>query len=263
MNYHLKSSTRGKREYAPAVYILVFFTVVVFSINALAPTFFPAVFSFVMYPIYKSEQSFVNSTQLLAVSKEELSKENEELKQKIRELENEQQSLTLYIQENNELKEIFGRSAVRDAVLAVVLQKPPISLYDTLVLDIGRSANINVGDRVYVDGDILLGKIVEVNNKTSKVKLYSTPGEKFEVEIGENHIQATATGRGNGNFEVTLPREVEIKEGDTVVIPSITPTLFATVSSVSGDPARAFQLILFKTPINIQEIGWVLVERMK
>lgn len=259
MNYHLKSSTRRRGEYTLTLYVLAIFCFIVFVLHTLFPAFLPKVFSSIAYPIYKGEQALVLDMGRLFVSKEELIKENDELKQRIAELQNQYLALPMLMAENTELKELMGRASDRKTVLARVLVKPPVSLYDTLIVDVGKNT-INVGDNVYAEGDILIGTVSELTGPTAKVKLYSSPGEKFEVEIGSEKVSTTATGRGNGTFEVTLPRTIEIAEGDAVVVPSIQPTIFGTVTSVSGDPVRAFQQIIFSAPVNIQTLSWVVIE---
>lgn len=259
-NYHLKSSTRRRGEYALTLYILAIFLFIVFVIHTLFPSFLTGVFSALAYPVYKGEQALVADVSKIIVSKEELVKENEDLKRRISELENQYLALPMLTAENAELKELLGRSINRTTILARVLVKPPVSLYDTLVIDIGGTNGIKVGDKVYADGDILIGVISEVSGFTAKAKLYSSPGEKYDVQIGDQKVTTAATGRGNGTFEITLPRELEVKEGDPVTIPSIKPTIFGTVTSVSNDPVRAFQQVIFSTPVNMQALSWVLIE---
>lgn len=261
MNYHLKNNSRGRKEYTVPLYTVVIFGFILFSVNTLFPTFFPAFFSKITYPFYKTERALAERSELIFLSKEELLRENEELKLKIIEMENKQWSFKALVAENNELKELFGRSTGRDTILASILVKPPVTLYDTLILDIGEDEGIRIGDIVLAHGGIFIGEIVEVNANTSKVKLYSSPGETYDIKIGESNIQTTATGRGNGNFEAIVPREITINEGDSILIPSINTTLFGTVSAIIGDPSRAFKTVLFKMPVNIQEISWVLIDR--
>jgi cell shape-determining protein MreC len=161
--------------------------------------------------------------------------------------------------ENNELKSILGRDEQNDYVMAYILKKPPYIAYDTFVLDVGTDHNIKVGDKVYSSGNILIGDIAEVYSSTSKVKLYSSSGTKYEVLIGEANIQATATGRGGGSFETALPRDVKVSEGDVVSIPDISNTVFGIVGKIIADPVRSFSIIIFSQPINIYEQKWVLV----
>ena len=168
-------------------------------------------------------------------------------------------SLPLLEEENTQLKELFGRVGEDAGVLAVILKRPSETPYDTFIIDVGSEENISVGARVRVQGETVLGEVVEVYRSTSKVSLFSTPGRSVDVLIGPEGIAATAEGQGEGNFKVTLPRGVEIEEGNEVVLPNISPKVFGVVGKITGSDADPFQTILFKNPVNLQELNWVEV----
>jgi cell shape-determining protein MreC len=157
------------------------------------------------------------------------------------------------------LKELLGRTVFTNTILGAVLVRPNVSLYDTFVIDIGAREGISVGDLIVVSGDTIMGTISEVYNTTSKVKLFSTPGEITRVTIGASAISADAEGRGGGNFQAKLPRDVDVEEGDSVIMPGITQKLFGVVEKVVSNPTDPFKTILFKNPINSAEIEWVQV----
>ena len=159
--------------------------------------------------------------------------------------------------QNAEFKEMLHRNAsTSPMLLAYVIKKPPFSAYDSYVIDIGDN-KVEIGDKVYALGNILIGEIAEVNSNYAKVKLYSSYGEKYDVQIGSSNIQATATGQGGGSFEVTLPKESKVHVNDNVIIPDLEPSIFGIVKSVNIESARAFSTILFSQPINIYEVKWV------
>ncbi|MDP3962278.1 MAG: rod shape-determining protein MreC, partial [bacterium] len=133
--------------------------------------------------------------------------------------------------------------------------------YDVFILDIGDDKGLKKGDRVYARGDILIGEIAEVNGRTSKAKLYSSSGEKFGVLIGDKNIQATATGKGGGTFEIVLPHDTKIAVGDSVAVPDLTDSFFGNVEDVISEPTNPFSTVLFRQPINIYELKWLMVEK--
>lgn len=164
--------------------------------------------------------------------------------------------------ENRDLKALLNRvSDTKKQILAYILKKPPFSAYDIFIIDIGKNTNIEVGDKVYALGNILIGEIGEVNNNTSKVKLYSSYGEKFEALIGDNKIQATITGKGGGSFEVTLPRDINLREGDNVLVPDKNNSILGVIQVIIPNPAKAFSNFLISQPINLYEQKWVIVEK--
>jgi hypothetical protein len=162
--------------------------------------------------------------------------------------------------ENAELKQFLNTRVSSSSVVAYILKKPPFSAYDTFIIDAGTNNGVQNGMKVYAMGKVIIGEIVDATSRTSKVKLYSSNGEKYEVFIGDENIQAPATGRGGGAFEATLPRDVKVSEGDTVTIPHLTTTVFGVVRKVIADPARAFSTLLFSQPINIYEQKWVEID---
>lgn len=254
MNYLLKNSPRRK---SPTLLVVgIGIAAVLILLLFIAPSFLSAVFLKIISPFWSAEQ--LASTTF--TTKGELIKENTFLKQKLAELDSSDMRINQLLQENVELKQSLGRTAAKNSTLAVVLKKPPYSAYDTLIIDVGVGEGIKVGDTVFALGHIPVGKIEMVSSGYSKVSLFSNPGQKYDVNVGKNNIQATATARGGGAYEITIPRDVVIQVGDLVTIPSIYPSPFGVVSTVVAVPARAFATVLFNSPVNIHELKWVTVE---
>jgi rod shape-determining protein MreC len=160
--------------------------------------------------------------------------------------------------ENENLREAVGRHSDKNhSVLSYVLIKPGKTPYDIILIDAGQNYNIEIGDLVAVDGTIVIGEVTEVYSDTSKVELYSTPGKILTVLIGPNSIQADASGVGDGNFRVKLPKETEVKEGDNIVIPSISTNVFGVVEKIEIGSTETFKDIYFKNPVNLSELKFV------
>lgn len=192
-------------------------------------------------------------------SKKFLGEQNEELKQKVAELEGRIANYSLLYDENVKLKEIFERKGSRNLILAAIIGKPDRSPYDTLILDVGGE-KLEVGDIVYAYGDTPIGKIVEVNRDTAKVVLFSSPGQKSEVLVSGKDIFMQIVGRGGGNFEMTLPREFTVEVDTKVQLPGLAPHTLATVVEILSDPRDAYQKALLISPANIQELKFVEIE---
>jgi hypothetical protein len=58
-----------------------------------------------------------------------------------------------------------------------------------------------------------------------------------------------------------LPRDLVIEKGNEVVLPGINIRAVATVETIISDPRDSYQKALLKSPINIQELKFVQVER--
>jgi cell shape-determining protein MreC len=209
------------------------------------------------------------------VSKNTLIVENQNLRNQLSEKNGETANYSSVLNENISLKEILNRKKTsNEMILGSILSKPSQSLYDTLVLDIGSGDGVEVGDQVFAFGDIPLGYVKEVHNSTSKVVLFSTSGEKTTVVVSvvnrepdpelnntEKSISVEAIGRGGGNFEIVLPRDLTVNKGDTVVLPGIIPFVLAKVENVISDPRDPITKILLVSPVNVQEIKFVQIEK--
>jgi rod shape-determining protein MreC len=262
MSYLLRSNSRDGRKTLRSVSVVIALFIVILALQLIFPRFWGGVFSTLAYPFWKSENAVSRTLKGMTAtfkSNRALEEENIRLKEELQ-LQKEGELLAPILQaENTELKEILERREHEVLILAPILRKPHFSPYDTLIIDGGKNQGISPGDSVVVSGSVLVGKVDEVYERSSKVKMFSSPGEKMEVLIGSSNIQAEAEGQGGGNFLVKLSREIDVKEGDAVVIPGITPKVFGVVEKIDTDATRAFQNILFKTPYNIFEIHFVQV----
>ncbi|MFQ5661873.1 MAG: rod shape-determining protein MreC [Candidatus Paceibacteria bacterium] len=269
-NYPLHHKERGLSAQAgnrlfTKVFLGVLLVVLILAlVQIIFPNSLSGVSNFVAAPFWKSKNFTVskvaNSAELLR-SKRSLIEENNNLKAEI-ELNNlKLLSLDLFKEENIRLKELFDRqiSSTDNSILGVVLVRPSASLYDTLVIDVGAESDVSEGDYVFVSGDIFIGRINEVYKNTSLVKLFSSPGEITQVRVGLDGVSASAEGVGGGNFIAELPRGIGIEEGDMVVMPNISTRVFAVVEEIDADPSDPFLTVLFKNPINLNDIKWVQV----
>ena len=193
-------------------------------------------------------------------SKKSINSENEKLKLENMELSARLSNYQILENENKELKEIFERKGNRNFILGNILVKPNRSLYDTLILDVGENMGVKVGQKVYAYGYVPLGYVGEVYDNTSKIILYSTSREKVDVIVSSSGTTLSASGRGNGNFEMILPRDFDISVGEVIYLPGTVQTL-ATVSGIISDPRDSFKKALLKSPVNIFELRFVEVEK--
>lgn len=262
-NYLLQSkkNNRGKK-----ISLGIFAAVFVLAVAAktFLPSFWAGFFEKAAVPFWKAKDFFSGITYdgfSMLKSKQTLIDENQSLKEKIQNDELKLLNVDVLSLENEDLKAMLGRKSSKDAVLAGVLSKPPQSPYDTLILDAGSTEGVVKGDLVMAGEDIAIGEISEVFENSSQVKLYSSPGEEVVVTIGSGGLSATASGKGGGNFEAKIPRDIPISKGDVVLMPGINPILYGTVEDVEIRPADSFQYVLFKSPVNASFLSRVLVRK--
>ena len=208
-------------------------------------------------------------------SKNSLIMENKDLGTKLRESEARLSNYNVILDENLKLKEILGRKREETPmILATILAKPNQSVYDTLVIDAGEGQGLQRGNMVFAFGDVPIGRVREVYKFSSKVVLFSSSGEKTDVIISLSHntpsgivedpttkdVSMEIVGRGGGNFEMILPRDFFLKNGDQAVLPGIMPYVVGIVETIISDPRDSFQKALLVSPVNIQELKFVEVK---
>lgn len=264
MIYLKRSNVSEKKTKLKTVGVIGLLSVL-FAIHFL----FPKVYPTLMYPVtsifWKSEISFLGWFSYMGGmvhSKYSLIKENKRLHDELVLQETSMLLLDALRKENEELKKNSGRSGKGEDVLGVVLSRPPITAYDTLVVDVGSTDGVSVGDNVYVFGDTLVGDVAEVYDHQSKISLFSTPGRTMPVLIGSSTVAVDALGKGGGNFTVVLPADVSIKEKDVVLSSHIRPHVFGVVEKILVDSSDSLQTVLFKAPVNIQTVRFVQVDLM-
>ena len=193
-------------------------------------------------------------------NKTTLKEENRSLKERVQELESKILSCQALEEQNKELKNVLSRNEEQKYLIAFVLSRPPQSPYDVLIIDAGSENGIENGMEVTAYGDILIGHVNEVFTNTSKVKLISFPQEENSAMMLDSNVPVIVVGQGSGNFEINLSKAVEIKEGEKVVTLGINPLLLGIVEKIKSNPSDPFQKILFRLPVNIQELNYVMIK---
>lgn len=273
MSYLLDKKNKRKKWYYVASFVFVFLILFYFRVgvwNGLA---------LVSHVVFRPVLIFGNTVGgkfgdlgSYFVFKNSLYNENQDLRSKINESEAKMANYGSILAENISLKEILGRKNEKmSLVLASILSKPNQSLYDTLVIDVGTRNGIQVSDMVFALGDIPLGRVSDVYPSSSKVILFSNPGQKTEAIVStkkpaqpdgrsDGDVFLEVMGRGGGNFEMIVPRDFEIVKGDEVVLPGINPFVLGIVETIISDPRDPFTKALLTSPVNIQELKFVQVE---
>ncbi len=259
MSYLQKSRQRFSSRRRTLVVVTVC-VALLFAMNASVPNALSRTLSVLAAP-FLSFSAHIGDTVLgfrvFVTSKQTLLNENTRLVADLADARTKLSLLDASLKENADLKALWGRGgASQKRLLAAVLQKPPATLYDTLILDAGEHEGVSVGDEIFASG-VLLGRIIEVYPAGSKALLYSSAGEKIGVAIGVAGIRKDAFGRGNGNFAVEVPKGASVFGGDVVVRPALSSTLVGVVGTVESREADFMKIVLFRSPINIAELSFV------
>lgn len=254
-NHLRQSRSRNKKFFAIA---LLVFLVMFFSRNWIKETV-GADFGTAALSMSASAIEGVSDAKILN-SKRELKKHISALEQVAEENKALKLELDILKAENATLKDVLGRDVIESpSILARVTAVPNRTPYDTLLIDAGENQGIKMGDRVLYFNSIALGEIVEVYANSSRVRLYTTPGVVTPAVLSSSSQFVELHGRGGGNFEVELPRDFEISDTETVILPGLHSYTIGTLLRSISDPRDPFKRVVLKSPVSISTLDWVEV----
>ncbi|MDK2949139.1 MAG: rod shape-determining protein MreC [Patescibacteria group bacterium] len=122
--------------------------------------------------------------------------------------------------ENKFLKDSLG---LKDYPEVSVISGRIISkdyLSDNILINSGSKDGVKIGFPVVIGNNILIGRVSEVYNNYSRVKLLSLKDNLTDVSI--NGIVALAKGKGSEVIALEMfPRDKELKEGDIILTSSL------------------------------------------
>lgn len=206
-----------------------------------------------------TETTFHDQVSMLS-PKSKLIAEINNLKSKLSETDAQAIELQILRDENIALRqELSYEKNPANVILAGVLAKPSESLYNSIIIDQGSNDGIFEGQLVTTQGTIGLGRISSVTPNTATVTLFSGPQFDGELIIQGQNITVPAHGKGGGNFEIHIPREIEVNDGDILVFPEHSNLAVGIVKSIQFDARDPFQTVLARTPVNVQQLRFVEV----
>lgn len=136
---------------------------------------------------------------------------------------------------------------------------------DTIVIAAGTEAGIAKGMAVVSAGKVVLGRVFEVSEKSSEVRLVSNKESLFDVQIQGKEVSGIVKGQGASALLLDLvPQEQEINAKDLVVTSSIggifpENLLVGTVAEVQKSGAEPFQKARVRPLFDIKETKSVFV----
>lgn len=203
----------------------------------------------------------ITSFRTFILSKESLLRENEILKSKLNALSFQSNQIDRVEKENERLKDLWGRKEKQTLVLARILTRPNRTPYDTFIIDAGADLGVKKGQRVFALGNILIGTVEYSRERATLVKLFSSHGNFFDAIVeGDKNIPLSVSGKGGGSFEAIVPKTLEIKEGEAIIVPDLSRTIIGYVEKILIDPRDPFVKILINSAIPLNSINEVQIE---
>jgi len=104
--------------------------------------------------------------------------------------------------ENKELKELINDYvSSSNKILAKIIVDHSSPFLKSIIINKGSKDNIKIGTNVY-DQSYLVGRVIEVNFKTSRVLLLSDLNSNVPATIAPENVQAIITGTGDNNGQI-------------------------------------------------------------
>ncbi len=144
-------------------------------------------------------------------------------------------------------------------ITARVISKSSQSIYDRIMIDRGTQDGVVLGDRIIAGENSFIATIDSVTETTAEGALISGSFWKGDAVITRLGITVPVEGKGSGNFELHIPRDLEVRDGDVMTLPGFSDFIFGIIKTVQFDERDPYQTVLARTPVNVQELKFVRV----
>ena len=147
--------------------------------------------------------------------------ENKKLKEELSELRAKNFQVEFLSNQNKNLRKTLesDRDNSNEKTLAKVLLDKDSPYLKSIIINRGSNSGIAKGMPV-IDGNNLVGKIVEVNYLSSRVLLLNDLNSRIPVTLGEEGAQAILTGKGGENPSLEYLPDQFIGQNDITVFTS-------------------------------------------
>jgi cell shape-determining protein MreC len=258
MIYHPKNKNKKNNWFTILIILIIILFITIFADSLIRKGAnnttgnFWKIREYVFYPFNALITGF-KSKKELEILNQNLNEENKKLKIEnltVQILKNENETLKNIIQKNQNLNS--------ENLILKVLQSPPFSPYDKLIVA-RQNQEIFVGEKVYF-GNLALGLVEEVNDKTILIKLLSSPDQKIQARINDTY-NVEIEGRGNLSFIAFLPKDIDINKGDVVSLPDEHISVLGVVQEIKTTEASSFQEIYLHFPLEFSTIRFIEIKR--
>lgn len=203
---------------------------------------------------------------LASQSKRQLAEENLRLQKELRSLKISLLTWQKLKKENDFLRQQLAINQIGDKkkILVEVLSRPNRTPYDILLVEIkpatlGTSILSQTEHQVYTSEGVLVGKLTDIYKNTGQVILFSSYGQQIPVLIGDKSspITGLAKGLGGGNYQITLPKNLMVKLGESIYTDDAQADLLGVIEKIKQTDTATNQTIIFRSPTNIFQLRWL------
>ena len=129
-------------------------------------------------------------------------KEFKKNKEELSELKSKNISSEITQYENRELKELINDYvSSTNKILAKIIVDHDSPFLKSIIINKGSKDNLKIGTNIY-DQSYLVGRVIEVNYKTSRILLLSDLNSNVPVTIAPQNVQAIITGSGDRDGQI-------------------------------------------------------------
>ena len=200
----LKKSTQQKFSLLTLVFISIFI-IVISNLNLKAVSYLKIGINEIVYRssfIVSVPENFIRNTFVEVI---DYTSFFNDYKSKIRELDilkSNYVSSEIIQNENKELKELINDYvSTSDKILAKIIVDHNSPFLKSIIINKGSKDGLKIGTNIY-DQSYLVGRVIEVNYKSSRVLLMSDLNSNVPVTIAPQNIQAIVTGTGENYGQI-------------------------------------------------------------
>ena len=182
-------------------------------------------------------------------------------KEELENLKSKEISSKIVISENNELKNLIeDYKFSTNKILAKVIVDHSSPFLRTVIINKGSSGGIEIGTNIY-DKNYLVGRVIEVNYKSSRVLLLSDLNSNVPISITPGNVQAIVVGDGKSLGEIKYIKDnlIEEIEDDSIAYTSGTGSIFKSGIPV-GKVSKSEDSFFINFFSDFDQIKYVFVE---
>jgi len=211
---------------------LIFFSIIFLilgSLNFKAINYVKIAINEIVYRssfIISGPENFIKDNYYVVQNHINLYKENEKNKSELVNLRSKDLLNKFIVLENKRLKNIVDDYLVKsDTIFAKVLSDKGSPFLKSIIINRGSKHGLNLG-MIAMDGEYLVGKVVEVNYISARILLLSDLNSKIPVIIEPNEIFSILSGTGKDHGVIQYSKKYEDIQRQSIIYTSGAGSLF-------------------------------------
>ena len=263
----LKKSTQQKFSLLTLVFISIFI-IVLSSLDFKAVRYLKVAINEMVYRssfIVSIPENFIKNTFIEVKDYTTFFNNYKKDKEELNKLKSNYVSSEITQYENKELKELINDYvSTSNKILAKIIVDHNSPFLKSIIINKGSKDSIKIGTNIY-DQSYLVGKVIEVNYKTSRVLLLSDLNSNVPVTIAPQNIQAIITGTGNNYGQIKYIKDGLLEEftDQSIIYTSGTGAIFKSgipigkVGDIEDNSSNKFNVEYFS---DFSQLKYVFAE---